>query len=112
MFLGDVKVIREQGMPSYRHHDFGNLYIQFDIKFPDRLGGPDGATLSPDAIQALERILPPREPAAIPPPDAMTEDFQLEDIDPTRESRRAHGGMDDDDDDVPPGAERVQCASQ
>lgn len=115
MKIGEVKVIREQGMPSYRHHDFGNLYIQFDVKFPERLEGPDGGPMTPEQIKSLEAVLPPRSiPASAPPPDAMTEDFTLDDVDPTREQARARGmaGMDDDDDDMHPGAERVQCASQ
>ncbi|GIK02384.1 type I HSP40 co-chaperone [Aspergillus viridinutans] len=105
---GAIKVIKGQGMPSYRHHDFGNLYIQFDVKFPER-----------DQLQnldLLEKVLPPRMEQPQPPADSMVEDFELEDIDPSEGSqRRAHGaasGMDEDDDDVPPGAERVQCASQ
>ena len=102
-------------MPSYRHHDFGNLYIQFDVKFPERLGNEEGGPLTPEQIRALESVLPPRKvPDLLPPSDAMTEDFTLETVDPTRESQRARGmaGMDDDDDDMHPGAERVQCASQ
>ncbi|KAF2869471.1 hypothetical protein BDV95DRAFT_577412 [Massariosphaeria phaeospora] len=114
---GEVKVIREQGMPSFRHHDHGNLYIQFDVKFPSRLGGPEGAPMSPEQIKALESVLPPRTvPASLPPPDAMTDDFTLEDVDPTRESTRARGmasmGGDDDDDEMHQHGERVQCASQ
>ncbi|ORY19451.1 hypothetical protein BCR34DRAFT_595417 [Clohesyomyces aquaticus] len=112
---GEVKVIREQGMPSHRHHDFGNLYIQFDVKFPDRITGPDGGAMTPQQIAALQSVLPkPEVPAVLPPPDAMTEDFTLDDVDPTREHARARGmaGMEDDDDDMHPGAERVQCASQ
>jgi DnaJ family protein A protein 2 len=103
-------------MPSYRHHDFGNLYIQFDVKFPERLGNnEDGGPMSPEQIRALESVLPPRKvPDALPPPDAMTEDYTLEDVDPSGEQNRARGmgGMDDEDDDMHPGAERVQCASQ
>jgi DnaJ family protein A protein 2 len=106
--LGAIKVIKGQGMPSYRHHDFGNLYIQFDVKFPEK-----------DQLQnlgLLERVLPPRMEQPQPPADSMVEDFELEDIDASEGSqRRAHGAataMDEDDDDVPPGAERVQCASQ
>ncbi|KAK1145901.1 Type I HSP40 co-chaperone [Aspergillus melleus] len=105
---GAIKVIKGQGMPSYRHHDFGNLYIQFDVKFPEK-----------DQLQnlnLLEQVLPPRMEQAKPPTDAMVEDFELEEIDGSEYSQaRAHGaagGMDEDDDDVPPGAERVQCASQ
>lgn len=112
---GEVKVIRGQGMPSYRHHDFGNLYIQFDVKFPDKLEGPDGGAMTPEQIKALETVLPPRPtPTAVPPPDAMVDDFTLDNVDPTRENARARGmaGMGDDDDEMHSGAERVQCASQ
>ncbi|OOQ84499.1 Mitochondrial protein import protein mas5 [Penicillium brasilianum] len=103
-----IKVIPGQGMPSFRHHDFGNLYIKFDVKFPEK-----------DQLQnleLLEQVLPPRLQQNQPPADAMVEDFELEDIDANENSQaRAHGAgsaMDEDDDDVPPGAERVQCASQ
>lgn len=114
MIPGTIKSVRGQGMPSFRHHDFGNLYIHFNVKFPERLGGPDGESLSPEQIQALESVLPPRQPSgSLPPPDAMTEDFLLEDVDPTREGGRAGmHALDEDDDDMHPGAERVQCASQ
>lgn len=115
---GEVKVIRGQGMPSYRHHDHGNLYIQFTVKFPETLSGPPGddgypTALTEQQIKALESVLPPRSPQNIPPPEAMTEDFQLEKVDPTREGTRANRmATDEDDDDMHPGAERVQCASQ
>lgn len=95
-------------MPSFRHHDFGNLYIKFDVKFPkkDQLQN----------LELLEKVLPPRIQQHQPPPDAMVEDFELEEPDASEGSQaRAHGAasaMDEDDDDVPPGAERVQCASQ
>ena len=29
-------MVQGQGMPSFRHHDYGNLYIQFDVKFPEK----------------------------------------------------------------------------
>lgn len=105
-----IKEIKGQGMPSYRHHDFGNLYIQFDVKFPK--------TGELKNLQLLEQVLPPRLPQPEPPSDAMVEDYELEDVDPSSHAQaRAQGAaaaaMDDDDDDgVPPGAERVQCASQ
>ena len=86
------------------------------MKFPERLGGEDGAPLTEEQIKALESVLPPRTASATAPPtDAMVEDFTLESVDPTRESGRARGmpgGMEDDDDEMHPGAERVQCASQ
>lgn len=103
---GAIKVIRGQGMPSHRHHDYGNLYIQFDVKFPEKSQLQN--------LNLLEQVLPPRMARAQPPPDSMVEDFELEDVDSSDQSQaRAHGApMDEDDEDVPPGAERVQCASQ
>lgn len=101
-------MIRGQGMPSMRHHDFGNLYIQFDVKFP-----PNDFNSS-EKIAMLESILPPRKIQAQPPHDAMVEDFNLEEVDPSGQ-RRAQGatGMDEEEEDgMPQGAERMQCASQ
>lgn len=108
MILGVVKMIRGQGMPSLRHHDFGNLYIQFDVKFP-----PQGFN-SPEKLAMLEDVLPPRKIQNQPPSDAMVDDFTLEEVDPSGQ-RRAQGatGMDEEEEDgVPHGAERMQCASQ
>ncbi|THY36567.1 hypothetical protein D6D01_00368 [Aureobasidium pullulans] len=96
---GEIKVIRGQGMPSYRHHDFGNLYIQFDVKFPEVLPGPDGGAMTDEQKAALESVLPPRSPQNVPPQDAMTEDFTLDKVDPSRESARAQrAAMGEDDD--------------
>jgi DnaJ family protein A protein 2 len=101
-------------MPSFRHHDYGNLYIKFDVKFPTRLGSEEGGSMTPEQIQALESVLPPRIHSQPPPPDAMLDDFLLEEYDPQRDGSRTRGmnAMDEDDDDMHPGAERVQCASQ
>lgn len=99
-------------MPSYRHHDFGNLYVHFDVRFPSRLGGLNGESITADQIKMLEKVLPPRLPGVSPPSDAMTEDYLLEDVDMTREGSRAHGVTMEDEDDEMQGGERVQCASQ
>lgn len=99
-------------MPSYRHHDFGNLYVQFDVKFPDRLG-PDGEAMTAEQVQALESVLPPRMPQNVPPEHAMTEDFSLDKVETDREAARAQqGSMMDDDDDEQGGGGNVQCQSQ
>ena len=105
-------MIRGQGMPSYRHHDCGNMYIQFTVKFPEK-----NWTDNPEAFESLRKILP--EPAVInvPPKEAMTEPADLEDLDTSVGSRAFGGGangeaMDEDDEDGHPHAERVQCASQ
>lgn len=96
-------------MPSFRHHDHGNLYIKFDVKFPE-----SGQLQN---LELLEKVLPPRVAQHTPPADAMVEDFELDTPesggqDQARAHGAARGAMDEDDDDVPAGAERVQCASQ
>ncbi|KAG9996514.1 chaperone protein dnaJ, partial [Aureobasidium melanogenum] len=111
---GEIKVIRGQGMPSYRHHDFGNLYIQFDVKFPEVLTSPDGSPMTDEQKAALESVLPPRSPQNVPPPDAMTEDFSLDKVDSNREGARAQrAAMGDDEDDEMHGAggERVHSVN-
>ncbi|TVY17783.1 Mitochondrial protein import protein mas5 [Lachnellula arida] len=105
---GTAKMVRGQGMPSYRHHDFGNLYVQFDVKFPEK-----NFTEDPAAFEALKSILPPSKTIVTPPADTMTETVDFEDVDPSQQARaQGAAGMDDDDEDGHPGGERVQCASQ
>lgn len=94
-------------MPSYRHHDYGNLFIQFDVKFP-----PSHFNDS-EKILALEHILPPRNPTNLPLDSMDVEEVKLEEIDPTQQARASGNAADDDDDEHPQhGGERVQCASQ
>ncbi|KAF3904281.1 hypothetical protein AA313_de0208077 [Arthrobotrys entomopaga] len=101
---GELKIVRGQGMPSYRHHDHGDLFIQFEIKFPEKNFAP------PELIEKLAEILPPRTLSEVPP-DAMVEEVNVEDLDPQAQARAANGPMEEDDDEHP-GHERVQCASQ
>ncbi|KAK3310569.1 uncharacterized protein B0T15DRAFT_426103 [Chaetomium strumarium] len=103
---GAVKMIRGQGMPSYRHHDFGNMYIQFSVKFPEK-----NWTQDPAAFEALRKFLPPPELINTAPAEAMTEPADLEDVDNSSRGF-ANGGAMDEDEDEHPHAERVQCASQ
>lgn len=102
---GSLKMIRGQGMPSYRHHDFGNMYVQFDVKFP-----PKNFTSDPAAFDLLRQVLPPTVTSAVPPPEAMSEPADIEDVDPSQQARAA--GATDEDDEEHQGGERVQCASQ
>ncbi|KAK3341547.1 hypothetical protein B0T25DRAFT_594051 [Lasiosphaeria hispida] len=98
-----IKMIRGQGMPSYRHHDFGNMYIQFTVKFPEK-----NWTQDPDAFEALRKILPPPSLTIVPPNENMTEPADLEDVDGGSKGFGSDA-MDEDEDAQP---ERVQCASQ
>ncbi|KAH6964179.1 hypothetical protein DER45DRAFT_480892 [Fusarium avenaceum] len=104
-----VKMVRGQGMPSPRHHDFGNMYIKFNVKFPEK-----NWTEDPEVFETLRKVLPAPAVENIPPGDAMSEPASLEELDNSASSRvfgNADGMMDDEDEDHP-GGERVQCASQ
>lgn len=102
---GELKVVPGQGMPSYRHHDYGDLFIQFEIKFPEKHFAP------PELLEKLADVLPPRMMPEIPA-DAMVEDVQVEEMDAQTQARMASGGSMEEEDDEHPGHERVQCASQ
>ncbi|KAL9060443.1 MAG: hypothetical protein Q9162_000616 [Coniocarpon cinnabarinum] len=112
---GALKVIREEGMPSKRFHHFGNLYIQFEVKFPERITAPDGASsMTEQQRNALKSVLPPAKDGPKPPENAMVDSKDLDNVDPTREGARAQGAtmVDEDDEEMGGGGERVQCASQ
>jgi len=112
-YSGEIKVIEGQGMPSYRHHDFGNLYIKFEVTFPEASWAQ---SLPPEAMQALRQILPPPAPLEIPA-GAHIDETVLSSVDPMQQRRaemgtsgaRANGAMDEDDEE---GGHGVQCASQ
>ena len=128
---GAVKMIRGQGMPFFRHHSPGNMFINFEIEFPNNtppmdnnqkvmlksiLGLPPtvpaAKTSNSDGMDVDEEPME-MDPLTDPLPSGVAEeDVDLEEVDHTN-AQRARGVMDEDDEDgVPPGAERVQCASQ
>lgn len=96
-----VKVIRGQGMPSRRHHDFGDLFVNVRVVFPDRI--------DPAVVPLLEQALPPRKPAETYGPDVMVEEVDMVDMDARQQQEHARGDAMDEDDD---GRPRVQCANQ
>jgi len=102
-----VKMIRGQGMPSHRHHDFGNMYIQFGVKFPEKNWTQDEA-----AFDALRQILPAPSLINVPPATAVSDPVDLEDTDAHSRGFASDGDAMDEDEDGHPQAERVQCASQ
>ncbi|KZT66872.1 hypothetical protein DAEQUDRAFT_729832 [Daedalea quercina L-15889] len=97
----DLKVISGQGMPSYRHHEPGDLFVHFTVRFPEQL--------DPALIPGLERVLPPRAPLEKFPKGIALEEVELEEAD-NRQRARADAGdaMDEDEEGEP----RVQCANQ
>lgn len=98
-----VKVIEGKGMPSYRHHNFGNMYVIFEIEFP----APN--VIDHEKLVQLEHILPPRPPLDLPE-NAHTEDVVLSDADPAKV--KGARGHDDDEMDTDGDGPGVQCASQ
>ena len=98
-------MIRGQGMPAPRHHTFGNMHIQFNVKFPEK-----NWTQDPEAFEALRKFLPAPAQQNVPP-ESMTEPADLEEVD---NANRGFGdsAMEEDEEHEHPHAERVQCASQ
>lgn len=105
---GTVKVVEGKGMPSFRHHAHGNMYIQFEVE------SPASGSLSEDVLAQLAALLPAKPKLPTAPEGTHVDEVVLADVDPMKH-RGASGGMDDDEDmdeDGPGGAQGVQCASQ
>lgn len=65
---GMLKRVPHEGMPIYkRSDDHGDLYIQFDVEFPENMYA------SPEQIKAIEGILPK------PPTPMKSSDFDIVD---------------------------------
>ncbi|RKP06964.1 DnaJ subfamily A member 2 [Thamnocephalis sphaerospora] len=103
----EVKAVLGEGMPAYRHHNRGNLYIKFSVEFP----ADNWAT--PEQLAGLESILPAR-PALPPPAGKEVEEAVLAVLDAAQQSRanREKSSYDDDDDDEGHHGPGVQCAQQ
>lgn len=87
-------------MPSYRHHEPGDLYVKLNVKFPD--------TIDESALPLLERALPPRKPIEKFEKSVIFEEVALEDVDTRSSGGRIREEAMDEDHDEP----RVQCANQ
>lgn len=97
-----VKVIPNEGMPTYRHHNHGHLFVKFNVEFPK----PNWT--SPEVIAQLESILPPRP--QLPSLDGKhVDEVVMADADGYQTQRSQAYEEDDEDDQRGPG---VQCAQQ
>lgn len=95
-------------MPSFRHHDHGDMFIQFSVTFPEKNWTQDA-----DAFEALRKYLPSPSLQNVPPAEAMTEPADLDDVENAKQGRVfSSPGMEEDDEEGGAGGERVQCASQ
>ncbi|KAF7727422.1 Type I HSP40 co-chaperone [Apophysomyces ossiformis] len=100
-----VKVIPDEGMPAFRHHNHGHLFVKFAVEFPQA----NWAT--PEVIAQLDRILPPR-PTLPATEDKHVDDVVMADAD-AYQSQRSHGNAyDEEEDEDPRGGPGVQCAQQ
>ncbi|KAI8647063.1 hypothetical protein BD408DRAFT_379411 [Parasitella parasitica] len=107
----DVKVIPNEGMPAYRTHTKGHLFVKFTIDFPE----PNWTT--PETIAQLENILPARPKLPTDFGDKHVEDVVMADASDYQNSSRQnsnahmHDGYEDEDDHQGAGP-GVQCAQQ
>jgi len=107
---GDLKVIANEGMPSYRHHDKGNLYVRFEVEFP-----PANWTTDSEQLSLLEGVLPPRPQLPYYDPSFVVEEASLSNLDARQRERAESGeanGMDEDDELHGGHRTGVQCAQQ
>lgn len=103
---GSVKCIKNEGMPIHRSLGNGNLYIKFDVSFPEKHFAAEGD------LQKIEQILNDRPQAEELPEEH--EDVTLEDHVPCGSSGAGRGReayeCEDDEDDAPRGG--PQCTQQ
>lgn len=112
---GTIRAIPSEGMPIHKNpYEKGNLYIKFDVKFPE------ANSLNEAQITKLESLLPTRTKVEIPTGDHVDE-VSMVDFDSTKGSSKSssHAGAsrghpfamndDDDDDEDGPAGQRVEC---
>lgn len=103
---GSVKVLPEQGMPSHRHHELGDLVVQINVKFPD--------SLDPAALAPLESILPPRPELPKFPKNIHVDEVPMVDVADRRTKSglgsNPHGDDAMDTDEEGGAGPQVQCA--
>ncbi|XP_012867403.1 PREDICTED: dnaJ homolog subfamily A member 4 [Dipodomys ordii] len=96
---GDLKCVRNEGMPIYKAPlERGALILQFLVVFPDK------QWLSLEKLPQLEALLPPRQKVRV------TEDMdqvELKEFNPSEQNWRQHREAYEEDDDGPRAG--VQC---
>ncbi|KAL0082887.1 ATPase GET3 [Phycomyces blakesleeanus] len=98
-----VKVIPNEGMPAYRHHHHGHMFVKFSVEFPQ----PNWAT--PEVIAKLDTILPSR-PQMPNFGDKHVDEVVLADAEAYQTQNTQRGYEDEDEDQR--GGPGVQCAQQ
>lgn len=108
-----VRQITDEGMPVYGHpHVKGVLFIQFEIKFPEKLDLTDGMR------KVLSGILPGPETPAVQLPGMVVRDIEVADMEARKARERLAKDAYDSDEEGGGGGggmgggQRVQCAQQ
>ncbi|KAI9488486.1 hypothetical protein BDB00DRAFT_847862 [Zychaea mexicana] len=100
-----IKVIPNEGMPTYRHHNHGHMFVKFSVEFPN----PNWT--DPETIGKLDGILPPR--AQLPSfGDKQVDEVVMADADGYQTQRAQGSAYEDEDDEDGRGGPGVQCAQQ
>ncbi len=103
-----MKAVPGEGLPRMRSpFEAGNLFIKFNIEFPD--------SISPEAAAGLLKVLPPRKhKVTATEGDENVDVVELQEMDPLKSFADyiPETNYDDDDDEGGPGGQRVQCAQQ
>jgi DnaJ family protein A protein 2 len=109
------KMVPEEGMPVHtRPFLKGNLYIKFEVDFPD--------SVEADQVAALSQVLPGSSDLNGLMDSDDAEECHMKPVADIEEEIKSRARMarsassnaydSDDDDDMPRGAQRVQCAQQ
>ncbi|PFH34118.1 putative DnaJ family chaperone [Besnoitia besnoiti] len=106
-----VQIIKGEGMPQQKNPFLkGDLFIVFEVEFPEHVSEADAKKLS--------QILPkPAEAVMVNEDDPNVEIHIAEPIDPDdlrtrQQTQRTGEAYEEDDDDEHPGQQRVQCRQQ
>ncbi|KAI7865896.1 ATPase GET3 [Spinellus fusiger] len=99
-----VKVIPNEGMPTYRHHHHGHMFVKFSVEFPQ----PNWTDA--DTIAQLSTILPPR-PALPNFGNKQVDEVVMAETD-GYQAHKSSASYEEDDEDEQRGGQGVQCAQQ
>ncbi|XP_057652855.1 dnaJ homolog subfamily A member 2-like [Diorhabda carinulata] len=103
---GGVKCVMNEGMPHYKNpFEKGNLYIPFEIKFPEN------HFTNETNLKALETLLPPRSEFTMPFGDHV-EEVDLHDFDPSDKGNYSRNEAYASDDEEQMHGSGLQCAHQ
>ena len=91
-------------MPSFRHHEPGELYVRINVKFPE--------SIDPDVIPMLENALPPRKDMAKFAKKTHVDEVVLEEPNDRQRRSAATNGEDMEVDEEEGGRGGVQCAQR